>query len=121
MQEVKDLLSSSSLLVHFDSTKKLFMSCDASPAGLGVVLSHITDEGEKPIVYVSGTLAPAEKNYSQLEKEELAIIFGVKNYIFTSTFIVIKLSIRTINHYWNFLNLIEPYQQWRQHEFRDGL
>ena len=64
MQEVKDPLSSSSLLVHFDSTKKLVMSCDASPTGIGVVLSHITDEGEKPIAYVSGTLAPAEKNYS---------------------------------------------------------
>lgn len=54
------------------------MSCDASQTGLGVVLSHITEEGVKPIAYVSRTIAPAEKNYSQLEKEGLAIIFGVK-------------------------------------------
>lgn len=54
------------------------MPSDASPTGLGVVLSHITEEGEKPTAYVSRTLAPAEKNYSKLEKEGLAIIFGVK-------------------------------------------
>ena len=54
------------------------MFCDASPTGLGVVLSHITDDGEKPIAFVLRTLSPAEKNYSQLEKEGLAIIFGVK-------------------------------------------
>lgn len=38
-----------------------------SPIGLDVVLPNITEEGEKPIDYVSRTLAPAEKNYSQLE------------------------------------------------------
>ena len=54
------------------------MSSDASPNGLGVLLSHITDEGEKPIAYISRTLAPAEKNYSQLEKGGLAIIFVVR-------------------------------------------
>ena len=67
------------------------MSCDASPTGLGVVLSHITDEGEKPIAYLSRALAPAEKNYSQLEKEGLAIIFGVKKlhqYLYGHKFVI---------------------------------
>lgn len=91
MQESKNLLRSSSILVHFDSAKKLVMSCDASPTGLGVVLSHITEEGEKPIAYVSRTLAPAEKNYSQLEKEGLAIIFGAKKlhqYLYGHHFVI---------------------------------
>lgn len=42
----KILLRSSSIPVHFDSTKKIVMSCDASPTGLVVVLSHITEDGE---------------------------------------------------------------------------
>ena len=47
------------------------------------------DGQERPVAYTSRTLTPAEKNYSQLEKEGLAIIFGVKkfhNYLFGRKF-----------------------------------
>ena len=80
-EAAKDLLESSTLLVHYDPTKKLILACDASPYGVGAVLSHKMEGGsEKPITFASRTLAPAEKNYSQLEKEGLAIIFGVKKF-----------------------------------------
>ena len=74
------------MLVHFDSSEQLLLACDASPKGLGAVLSHVMDDGqERPIAYASRTLTPAEQGYSQLEKEGLAIVFGVKkfhNYIY---------------------------------------
>ncbi len=71
-------LTSDKTLAHFDPEKELILACDASPYGLGVVLSHKFEDGaEKPI---SRTLAPAEKRYSQLDKEGLAIIFGVKRF-----------------------------------------
>ena len=78
LEEVKQLLSSPKLLVHFDDQKPIVLACDASPFGIGAVLSHILDDGtERPIAYASRSLSPAEKRYSQLDKEALAIVFGV--------------------------------------------
>ncbi|XP_035806354.2 uncharacterized protein K02A2.6-like [Amphiprion ocellaris] len=80
-QQVKELLHSGPLLVHFDPDKDVILSCDASPYGIGAVLSHRMEDGtEKPIGYVSRTLTAAEKGYSQLEKEGLAVVFAVKRF-----------------------------------------
>lgn len=43
-------------------------------------MSHIIDGKEKPVLYVSSTLSSAEKNYSQLHREALAIIFALKQF-----------------------------------------
>ena len=53
------------------------MACDS--LGLGVVLSHLLVDGtEKPIIYIYRTLTSAERNYSQIEKESLPIVYLIK-------------------------------------------
>ena len=58
--------------MHFDPGRKLAIFCDA---GIGAVLSHVYEDGmDQPIVYASRALAPAEKKYSQIEIEGLAVV-----------------------------------------------
>lgn len=78
---VKSQLSEAPVLEHYDPTKLLSLATDASPYGIGAVLSHVLEDGtEKPVAFASRTLNVAEKKYSQLDKEALAIIFGVKRF-----------------------------------------
>ena len=74
-------LTSNALLVYYDVERKLTLSCDASNYGVGAVICHIMDDGsERPIAYASRTLTKSEKNYAQIEKEALAIVFGIKRF-----------------------------------------
>ncbi len=53
-QAAKDALQTNTVLVHYDSSRELVLACDASPHGLGAVLSHIMDDGtERPVAYAS--------------------------------------------------------------------
>ena len=82
------MLTSTALLVHYDPTKPLVISCDASHYGVGAVLSQVCSGEEKPVAYASMTLTKAERNYSQ-PKKGLALLFGVKKfhvYLFVRNF-----------------------------------
>jgi len=73
----KSQLTTDRVLVHYDSAKSIVLAGDASPYGLGAVLSHKLDNGEeKPIAFASRSLAPAEKQYSQLKIETLQSCLG---------------------------------------------
>ena len=92
-QKVKECLNKDTILTHFDPTLPVGVSCDASDVGLGVVLFHrFPDGSERPIENASRTLSKAERNYSQIQKEALAIIYGLKKfycYIFGRKFILV--------------------------------
>ena len=72
-------ISGYQVLVHYDVKKPIQLACDASPYGVGAVISHImTDGTERPVAFASRILKKAEKGYAQLEKEALSLIFEVK-------------------------------------------
>ena len=61
---IKDLLRSGRDLTHFDDRLPLMLACDASPYGLGAVLSHRMPTGEeKPVGFASRTLTPWVEGY----------------------------------------------------------
>ena len=81
LQQGKRSLSSSHVLVHYNPSLPVILESDASQYGIGAVILHrFPNEDERPIAYASRSLNSSEKNYSQIEKEGLAIIFCVTKY-----------------------------------------
>ncbi|XP_060855198.1 uncharacterized protein K02A2.6-like [Metopolophium dirhodum] len=77
--EIKKILLSNKVLIHYNTDLELILACDASPVGLGAVLSHRLPDGkDKPIAFTSRTLTKSEQGYSQIDKEALALVYGVK-------------------------------------------
>ena len=67
--------------MHFDPDKPLLLQTDASPYGLGAVISHVMPDGcDKPIAFASRTLTSSERNYAQYENQGLSVIFGLKKF-----------------------------------------
>ncbi|KAK3760286.1 hypothetical protein RRG08_037346 [Elysia crispata] len=75
-QYIKQLVATSPILSYYDTKKELLVENDASEYGLG---STLLQEG-KPIAFVSRTLSQSERNYAQIEKELLAVVFGLQKF-----------------------------------------
>lgn len=73
---LKKLVTSAPVLSYFDNKKETILSVDASPYGMGAV---ITQEGH-PIEYASASLTPTQQKYNQIDKELLAVVFGCERF-----------------------------------------
>ena len=78
VNEIKNHIMNSKILVPFDVTQDIVIQCDASQNGLGCCLL----QNGKPISFASRSLSSAERNYSQIEKEMLSIIFACQKFNF---------------------------------------
>ena len=80
-QAAKETLVSTKVLMHYDPTLPIRMAGDASAYGVGAVIAHVLPDGtERPVAFASRTLTSSERNYAQVEKEALSLIFGVKRF-----------------------------------------
>ena len=78
---VKEMITFDIVLTPYDPDLPVKLACYSSSCGLGAVISHIMGNGEeRPIAFASRTLNSAEKNYAQIQKEALAIVWGVRKF-----------------------------------------
>jgi hypothetical protein len=81
-EKLKDLLCGEGVILQYpDFTKEFFLTTDASDYAIGSVLEQLDDNNQRrPVAYASRTLNDAERNYSTIEKELLAIVWSVKHF-----------------------------------------
>ncbi|XP_055334225.1 uncharacterized protein K02A2.6-like [Paramacrobiotus metropolitanus] len=78
---LKEQIVRATFLVHYDPRMPLVLAADASQYGVGAVICHRFPDGtERPIAHAPKTLTAAEKNYGQIEKEALALVFGCRKF-----------------------------------------
>jgi hypothetical protein len=74
--KIKTVLSTEPTLQLYNPNKPVTISADASQHGGGVVLL----QNNLPVIYASRALTETEKNYAQIEKELLSIVFACQKF-----------------------------------------
>ncbi|XP_055622468.1 uncharacterized protein K02A2.6-like [Toxorhynchites rutilus septentrionalis] len=76
-QNIKKVLQSGLLLTHYNPEQEIIVAGDASKTGIGAVILHRFPNGIiKAVSHASNSLTVARQNYSQIEKEALALVFA---------------------------------------------
>ena len=78
--KLRELLCAKPILRLPDMEKPFTLRTDASDVGLGAVLLQQHEDGMFPVAYASRKLTKAERNYAVVEKECLAIVWGVAKF-----------------------------------------
>ena len=80
-ERLKDTLSSRPVLQAPDFSKPFTMAVDASQVGVGaVLLQPDEDQVQRPVSYFSKKFTAAQRNYSVIEQELLAIILALQHF-----------------------------------------
>ena len=79
--QLKDELSLTPVLTHYNPQKVTTLSADASSFGLGAVLLQEQDNKEnKPVAYASRSMTSTEQRYAQIENEALATTWACEKF-----------------------------------------
>ena len=67
-----------------DVNKPFILQTDASTDGIGAILVQEINRVKHPVAFASKRLFPRERNFSTIEREALAIVWGSRNFKTTS-------------------------------------
>ena len=80
-ERLKELLTTSPILVLPDFQKDFLLETDASGQGLGAVLAQKQEDGlVRPIAFASRTLQPHKQHYGVTELEGLGVVWAMKHF-----------------------------------------
>ena len=77
LKKIKSIFQSEAILRPIDLSKNITLATDASKIGIGACLMQKHKGQFKPVLYLSRRLSEAEKKYSVIELECLAIFYAV--------------------------------------------
>jgi len=72
--KLKESLCRNAMVQLYDPQKKLSLFCDASPIACAAVLQ----QDDSPVMFISKTLSATERNYAQIEREALSLVWAIK-------------------------------------------
>ncbi len=75
-QNIKDTITKAPVLRYYSLKERVVLQCDASETGLGAALL----QGGEPVAFGSQALSLTERGYAQIEKECLAIVYGMEKF-----------------------------------------
>lgn len=87
-EKLKSMITVDACLQYYDAQETLTLEVDASQKGLGAALT----QNNKPVAFGSKTLTECQSRYSNIEREMLAIVYGIQRYhtyLYGKPFIVV--------------------------------
>ena len=75
-EKVKRVLTDTPSLPYYNPDDELIVENDACKYGIGSALMQT----DRPIAYASRSLSSVEQRYAQIEKEMLAVVFGLERF-----------------------------------------
>ncbi len=76
-QHLKNKLMTAPVLAYADPTKPYRLYTDSSQYAVGAILTQDSEEGERPIYYLSHHLSQTQQNWPTIEREMYAIIYAI--------------------------------------------
>ncbi|XP_033126376.1 uncharacterized protein LOC117124300 [Anneissia japonica] len=87
LDEIRKAITAEACLQYYNPNKATILEVDASQKGLGACIL----QNGKAVAFASKSLSPAQANYSNIERETLALVFGINRfhtYLFGKEFLV---------------------------------